>query len=437
MTARRTNLNDIPARADLAYTPQFSAAILSKFRCQGDPLADKLAIEIENNHGGLTNIHDLLSTVRTLALESSQRGLTAQDCPLQGFLQGIRQVPSWVDLDRVAAGQRVHALHTPFIGLSLLAGSLVGGGQFITASVVTALAGNITHDPSRRVKQTGLLLAALAFPGALAVDGECHDAFTRIRLLHSALRAWLPTTGRLDKHKKMVPARVYVDGEVPINQHDLAITLGIFCYTNLRSLRRMSIRLSRQQIEDYVHMWRYAGYVLGIDEYLLPKSLEEQEAFMCASMLHQGAPEAMNEHNTKKFIDDFALTAHKNTGRWLPFSVASTYLRQIVRHLCGTEHTQGVNLYPGGDYHWAVLLTRLMGFCFGTVLPALPFAEKYLTNFHVKRIKRIIREQERLRGGPVVGDAPGSGNFTTADEADTNIEDPALPVCEVQLASRL
>ena len=79
----------------------------------------------------------------------------------------------------------------------------------------------------------------------------------------------------------------YLDGEIPLNQEDLAITLGIFGYLNLRSLRRLGIVLSQPDAEAYVHMWRYAGHVLGIAGELLPRSLADQEEFMLAAMLHQ------------------------------------------------------------------------------------------------------------------------------------------------------
>ena len=69
----------------------------------------------------------------------------------------------------------------------------------------------------------------------------------------------------------------YVAGEIPLNQHDLAITLGVFCYINLRSLRRMGIFLTANDIDAYTHMWRYAGHVLGIHSDLLPESVEVQE----------------------------------------------------------------------------------------------------------------------------------------------------------------
>ena len=53
-------------------------------------------------------------------------------------------------------------------------------------------------------------------------------------------------------------------------------------------------------------------YVLGIDDYLLPVTLEYQEEFMLASMLHQGVPDNMPETATKSFIQAFADQASKN-----------------------------------------------------------------------------------------------------------------------------
>ena len=275
----RTDLRAIPPRASLRYTATWPRKRLDALRFRGDPLADAVAEELHARHGGLTNIHDLLSTVRAKAAAPGSSGgaAAAAACPLRAFLDASAEVPAWADAAQIARGQRVHAVHYPAIGLSLFSGSLVGGAQFSNAAIVTALAGNITTDPTRRVRETGALLAALALPGSLLrAGGAAHDSLSRVRLLHAALRHWLPRSGRLKGHASMAPAGVFLPGEVPLNQQDLAITLGIFCYLNLRSLRRMAVVLPRADIEAYVAMWRCAGRVLGIAEELLPASLEEQ-----------------------------------------------------------------------------------------------------------------------------------------------------------------
>jgi len=367
----------------------------------GDPLADNVASTLHEHHGGLTNIHDLLSTVHEKAKIPGPEGHV-----FRNFLAETAKIPSWADPDKIARGQRIHCVHTPFMGLSLFSGSLVGGGQFSTAAIVTALAGNITTDPTRRINETGMLLMALAFPGSLLEQGsEAHDSLTRVRLLHSALRHWLPRSGRLKAHKDLVADHIYVEGELPINQQDLAITLGVFCYINLRSLRRMGIRFSSNDIDCYVQMWRYAGYVLGIDDYLLPVTLEYQEEFMLASMLHQGVPENIPEDATKNFIQAFADQFSKNTKGIVPASMLQTYLVQMVRYLNGNDYTSGMNIEDLGDYHWTVLLTKSFGYFFGTVIPGyVPFGESMLFNLHTHG----LREKLRQRGTPI-GHGAGTG----------------------------
>ena len=331
MGGNPTDLRHIPGRASLRYSPRFNVSSLNDFRRRGDPPADAVAAEL-HRRGQLTNIHDLLGVVRELAATAdppprpitptpTSTSTTARSSNevFRAFLRESARVPAWADRAKIDRAQRVHCVHTPFMGLSLFSGSLVGGSQFRTAAVVTAAAGNITSDPTRRIRETGLLLAALAFPGSLVDAGaEAHDSLTRVRLLHAALRHWLPRSGRLDRHSDLVPAEVYVEGELPLNQHDLALTLGIFCYLNLRSLRRMGVVLSSADLDAYVHMWRYAGHVLGIDEALCPRSLEEQEEFMRASMLHQGDPDSIGGAGTEKGCEEKGCEEREGerTGGW-------------------------------------------------------------------------------------------------------------------------
>lgn len=398
---RRTNLKAIPPRASLRYTARWPKARLDAIRLQGDPPADRVAAELHDHHGGLTRIHDLLSTVRRLAAEEpGSRGAVFRE-----FLEHSALVPTWADRAAIERGQRLQAVHLPFMGLSLLSGSLVGGAVYSTAAAVTALAGNLTADPTRRVNETGLLLGALAFPGSLVDAGsEAHDSLTRVRLLHAALRHWLPRSGRLERHRGMVPPHVYVEGEVPLNQQDLAITLGIFCYTNLRSLRRMGVVFPSADIACYVQMWRYAGHVLGISEELLPVTVEDQEEFMLCSMLHQGSPETINSEKTKQFIDAFAQAASKYARGVLPLGVMRTYMHQLTRYLNGNEYIEGMGFDDLGDGHWSLRLTRSVGYLFGTLLPRLPLGEAALFHLHT----RMLRGQLKRRGTPV-GHAAGSG----------------------------
>lgn len=405
---RRTDLKHIPRRASLTYTERFSKERLDNFRLLGDPLADDVCTELHAKHGGLKNIHDLLATVRSKA----ENVAGEEGNIFRNFLARTRGIPSWADRAMIERGQHVHAVHLPFMGLSLFAGSLVGGAQFLTAATVTTLAGNITTNPTRRIDETGMLLAALAFPGSLFEAGsEAHDSLTRVRLLHGALRHWLPRSGRLEPLKKIVPKRIYVQGEVPINQQDLAITLAVFCYINLRSLRRMSIVLSSWDIKCYVHMWRYAGYVLGIVDDLLPETLEDQEEFMLCSMIHQGVPDEVEAKPVKDFISAFSKAGSKGSRGLLPQSMLQVFLEQMTRHMNGMDYISTWGIEDCGERHWAVLLIRSLGWCIGTVLPRLPYMESALARLHAGRLRTKLRR----RGTPT---GHGAGTGEGVDEED-------------------
>lgn len=394
----------IPPRSSLRYTDKFSKHKLDSMRVMGDPLADAVAAELHAT-GGLVGIHDLLSSVRTRAELPEGR-------VFREFLEQTARVPEWRDRKAVERGQRLHAVTYPFQGISLFSGSLVGGAQFSNAAIVTALAGNITTDPTRRITETGMLLAALALPGMLEVGGRAHDSLLRVRLLHAALRNWLPRTGRLVKHKEAAPAHVYVDGEVPINQQDLAITLGVFLYINVRSLKRMGIHWSRDDCDAYVQMWRYAGHILGIVDDLLPRTIADMEEFMHASMLHQGAPEAIEGPKIRAFVDEFAAKANKDSRGIVPFTAAQSFLYQTIVYLNGKEYTSGMGIEDLGPSHWAVRLVHATGFVFGTLVPRyIPLGEEVMFRAHTFGIRRAL-----ARRGTPTGHGAGTGKEPPIEE---------------------
>lgn len=191
---------------------------------------------------------------------------------------------------------------------------------------------------------------------------------------------------------------------------DLAITLAVFCYINLRSLRRMGVVLSEYDISCYVHMWRYAGYVLGICDELLPTTIEDQEEFMLCSMLHQGSPDTIPGKDTKKFIDAFVAQFSKGSKGLVPFNQMQTFLYQMTVYLNGRDYTTGMQIDDLGNWHWSVCLIRTLGFMFGTVMPRLPLGEELLFRLNSGMVKK-----ELARRGTPTGHAAGTGSDISSD----------------------
>lgn len=362
-----------PRLHELRYVAPYTEDALDRWRTVGDPLADRVLAGLAAD-GPLKNMHDLLGAVR----EKAARG----DADCHAFLAHVNTVPAWADFAAMEKGQRLLASYAPFMGVSLFAGSLVGGAVFQKMAMVTAMTGMLSGSATQRLTETVAMVIRLAFPGQLVPGERGHETMARVRLLHAAIRRFLVDSGRFQH-----------PSEVPINQQDLAITLGLFGYLNIRSLLQLGIRLEREEIDSFLLLWRYAGYVLGIDEGLLPQTIEEQQAFFLASLKHQAKPDKLSEQ-TKCILDEVAQKAHKDTR--IPYGMARTFLHQITRYLSGNDYVTGMKIEDKGDY-WGIRVFRGLGRGFWLVHRYLPGGERLLYAAGAMQYRRELARNERRK----------------------------------------
>jgi hypothetical protein len=358
-----------PRFADLEYIAPFTEERLDAWRAVGDPLADAIVARLAAE-GPLKQIHDLLGVVR--------RRAAAGDAECQGLLDEGRRVPAWADFAAMKKGQRLLASYVPFMAASLFSGSLVGGAMFYKAAIVTSMTGMLSGNPLQRLTETTAMVMRMAFPHTIEPGGEAHEVLLRVRLLHAGLRRFLVDSGRF-RHER----------EVPINQQDLAITLALFGYVNIRNLIQLGVVLRRDEIDSFVLLWRYAGHVLGIDDALLPRTVEEQQAFYLSSCKHQARPDKVFPE-TKKLLD---AVAKKSV---LPFSMSQTFLHQVTRYLAGNDYITGMQIEDKGDYY-GLKLFRACGRASSLAHRLLPFAESIMYAFGAGVYRRELRKNERRR----------------------------------------
>jgi hypothetical protein len=63
---------------------------------------------------------------------------------------------------------------------------------------------------------------------------------------------------------------------MPINQSDQAATLGLFNGVVLIGTRGLGARISKADSRAYMHLWRYIGWLMGVDEQWLVHTEREQ-----------------------------------------------------------------------------------------------------------------------------------------------------------------
>ncbi|MBX3184266.1 MAG: DUF2236 domain-containing protein [Polyangiaceae bacterium] len=361
----REELCRIPRLGDIQYGKAHTEEELQAQRAVGDPLADDAIGELRRVHP-IRSPDDMLTEVRRLAAEGGDNVYTR-------FLEETSRVPAWADFRRMERGQRLLAIHGPFMGLSLLTGSLVGGYMFKKMAMVTAITGRLgmPGDISRRLKETSALVFSMALPGELQPGGRAHEILVRVRLLHGAIRQWMADSGRWK-----------ADWDTPINQEDLSITLSLFSCWNIQSLLRMGVRLSDEDIESHHLVWRYAGHVLGIQETLLTEHFDAEVVQYREMLKHQARPAECPPYG-KKILDEVASKVPL-----LPESVSREFLYQTTRYLIGDELVSGLEIEPRRGYPGIAVL-KLAGRA-ASALRSLPGGDELLFRFGARSYKREL-----------------------------------------------
>lgn len=218
----------------------------------GDPLADE-ALAAASRHP----MPGVSAWARVRRLEASEPACAA-------LIRQVRRVPGWVDPASLRAGQRLFARHavdatTVFTLDSLVETYLVPG--IARVLVDTKL---LVDQVQRRLAETAKMVLDVVTPGALAPGGAGIDSIMRVRLLHAQVRSHL--------------AQRRAPGSAPlaINQAQMMLTLHAHSWLILRGLRRLGIRLDPVEAAGYQHLWRYAGYLIGVAEDGLADSIEAE-----------------------------------------------------------------------------------------------------------------------------------------------------------------
>jgi len=229
----------------------WSDAKLDAARGCGDEAADRLVAGLA---GRVWQINALL------------RGVRRNDDPLpealpdevRRFFATAAALPPWLDRTRVLAAQAWAQRHLFHITVALFCASLPSTYAAARGARVLLGTGRMQAELDRRVNETARFVLDILRPGSLDPSGSALVAIRKVRLIHAAVRALVPS---------LEP------GDVAINQEDLLGTLIGFSVVVIRSLRRMGVDIDAGAAEDFYGLWRCVGAVLGVRDDMLPRDV--------------------------------------------------------------------------------------------------------------------------------------------------------------------
>lgn len=354
---------------------------------RGDPLADALARWLaETGPLGRAQFE------RALA-----RGIGAVDGPaepLARFFAQIDRVPDWVDFRRIDRGARVYQRVGPATLFILSAWSLMNGYHSAAAVKPLAFTRQLESMAARRLAETGRFITDITQVGALQRHAGGFEIAARVRLIHAHVRVGLERSPAWD-------TRAW---GVPINQGDMLGTLLEFSLLWLRGAEMLGFHLEPDEREDVLHLWRYAGWVSGVDEELLSQIDTVERGARTAELMHLAQP-GPDE-------DSLALAAAL---REVPLRLARTRMeflsaRWIVRYHDGlTRAFNGDRIaddlrIPNALWKHSIVPTRVIIGALERVRRAVPGATWLVTelgNRHVRsHIEHILERREPTYAPP-------------------------------------
>lgn len=204
------------------------------------------------------------------------KGIDAvRDAPdaLRALFAQVDELPEWVDWERLRLGAITYQRTGIAGSLILSAFSLMNGYHSNAATKALVFTGQLDRMARRRLAETGRFIADTIQVDGLRRTAPGFASTIKVRLVHAQVRRFLLRSDQWDSSA----------WGLPINQADMAATNMAFSIAVLHGTRTMGLRFTDDEADSLMQLWRYSGYLSGVDPGLL--STSEREAMEWAELI--------------------------------------------------------------------------------------------------------------------------------------------------------
>lgn len=247
-------------------TKRWTIEDLEAKRAIGDPVADKVVASIIKGEDK-TIINELFDAMQV------NSDVVPDHFPdyIKEYFSLRRELPEWADHNKIKMGQKLFSAYGSEMCLMLFCKALpqcyscAKGVQVMykTERFVEKKDGSFDSF-TRRLVETAQFVINVMAEGGFEANGRGIITAQKISLIHAMIRHYV---------KKSDWDLEYL-GE-PINQEDLIGTLMSFGALVLDGLKLLNIDMTKEQEDAYIHCWKVAGYIVGVQEDLLPDNADE------------------------------------------------------------------------------------------------------------------------------------------------------------------
>lgn len=267
--------------------------------------------------------------------------------PLKAFFQSVEAEPAWLDRQLIREGvDFTHGvgLAGPYVlrDLALMGGYLLSGFNH-----VLVLTGALNKDTSLRIAETGQWWVDCTEHGGLDRFGAGYRSTLHVRLVHAMVRRALAKNPKWD------------DGQwgLPVNQIDMVATYLGFCVVMLGGLRQLGIPVTSRESKAVMHLWAYAGWLMGVDERWLVFSEKDGIVLLAHTFMTQSRPDWTSQELGRALAQEPLQRKYPNLAA-LRGKLAYHQHLSVSRFFLGKQKMQQLGL-PDNILPWFPLLTAL------------------------------------------------------------------------------
>jgi hypothetical protein len=313
--------------------------------------------------------------------EATRRGVVSVPEAPSSFVELFREaerVPLWVDWPTLDRGGQVLLRAGALGGIVLGLKSIVSGYTTPAGNKPLVFSGRLRHETTRRLHETSRFVEATISRGGLRPRADGYRITLKVRVMHAQVRRMILRGGGWNAEA----------WGAPINQHDQMGTLLLFSDIVLRGLEQLGLRVSRDDAEAYMQLWRYSGYLIGVDPELIPTSRAEAEGYVDLIAATQAPPDDDSRALTRALLEAGRLAAKtprekKQAERLYQFSVG------MCRELLGSEMADQLDV-PRASWTFMMPFLRRLIAGADRIRETVPFAEVRALGSGTSYWKRVV-----------------------------------------------
>ena len=215
----------------------------------------------------------------------------------------------------------------------------------------------------------------MAQPHGMRRDGEGFRLTLHVRVMHALV------------NESFTPRWDVAKWGVPINQSDQAATLGLFSGVLVLGSRALDVRITRDESRAVMHLWKYIGWLMGVDDAWLVDTEKEQHRLNYHVLIAQAGISEAGPRLAQSIVEaqnDLHFDRFARIGRWM----ARERLLSMLTTLLGPRSMRELGLPCGRRGRWRTSSSSMR--LRYRILGRTAWGERYLQRWGDKVPQRVM-----------------------------------------------